>query len=181
MKLEDINGKKVMHVDTSNRFKQKRNTGIAYKTIKTNEYKGLGISNKLKRELDRDLNANEDYARLYAICIYFLIKDDLDKFDTLIICNDEPFLYVKEYLGILFFNNKEYFKKEISSLAKLREITGDKNIRSYADNIANTYKRKVFQNIQRRQRGIPLNIIKINYRMIVKKWEEIDEILNERE
>lgn len=102
MDLEDLNGKRVMHIDTRNRFYQKRNTGITYKIIKTNEHKGLGISNKLKRELDRDLNANEDYARVYAICIYFLIKDDLNKFDVLIICNDELFFHVKEHLDKLF-------------------------------------------------------------------------------
>jgi len=174
MNLEDLNGKRVMHIDTSNRFYQKRNTGIAYKMIKTNEHKGLGISDKLKRELDRDLNADEDYSRLYAICIYFLIKDDLDKFDILIICNDEAFLYVREYLDILFLDNKEYFEKEISSLAKLREITGDKSIRSYADNMTGIYRRKIFQKIQRRQKGVRLNIVKVNYKMIVEKWKEIE-------
>lgn len=177
MNIEDLNGKRVMHIDTSNRFYQKRNTGIAYRMIKTHEHKGLGISNKLKRELDRDLNAGEDYARLYAICIYFLIKDDLDKFDILIICNDELFLYVKEYLDILFSDEKDYFRKEISSLAKLREITGDKSIRSHADNIAGIYRRKIFQKIQRRQKGVQLNIVKINYKIITEKWKEIDNIL----
>lgn len=177
MNLEDLNGKRVMHIDTSRRFRQIGDTGIAYKIIKTNEHKGLGVSNKLKRELDRDLNAGEDYARLYAICVYFLIKDDLDKFDILIICNDEPFLYVKEYLDLLFSENKEYFKKEISCISKLREITGDKNIRSYADNIAGIYKRKVFQKIQRQQRGVKLNIARVNYKIIVERWKEIDEKL----
>jgi hypothetical protein len=177
MNLEDINGRRIMHIDMSNRFKQERNTGVAYKMIKTNEHKGLGISNKLKRELDRDLNASEDYARLYAICIYFLIKDDLNKFDTLIICNDESFLYVKEYLETLFRDIKEYSSKKISSLGKLREITGDKNIRSHADNIAGIYRRKIFQRIQRRQKGVQLNIIEINYKRIVEKWKEIDNIM----
>lgn len=177
MNLEDLNGKRVMHIDTSNRFYQKRNTGIAYKMIKTNEHKGLGVSNKLKRELDRDLEAGDDYARLYAICVYFLIKEDLDKFDVLIICNDELFLYVKEYLDILFSNSKEYFRKEISSLAKLREITGDKSIRSHADNIAAIYRRKIFQKIQRKQKGIQLNIVEINYKIIAEKWKEIDNAL----
>ncbi|MBU1252432.1 MAG: hypothetical protein KJ905_01335 [Nanoarchaeota archaeon] len=177
MNLEDLNGKRVMHIDMSNRFKQNRNTGVAYKMIKTNEHKGLGISNKLKRELDRNLNTGEDYSRLYAICIYFLIKNDLDKFDILIVCNDEPFLYVKEYLNILFSGEERYFRKEVSSLAKLREITGDKNIRSHADNIAGIYRRKIFQKVQRRQKGVSLNTIEINYRMIVEKWKEIDKIL----
>lgn len=175
MDLKDINKKRVMHVDISRRFKQKGDTGIAFKMIKTNEHKGMGLNNKLKRELDRDLSANEDYARLSAICVFCLIKDCLNEFDVLIICNDEPFIYVKEYLDILFRENDIYLKKEISSLAKLREIMGDNKLRSYAHNIANTYRRKVFLSIQRQQRGIPLNIVKINYKCIVKKWEEIQE------
>ena len=56
MEIKDLNGKRIMHIDTSNRFKQERNTGIAYKIIKTNEHKGLGLSNKRKRELDKNLN-----------------------------------------------------------------------------------------------------------------------------
>ena len=173
MNLKDLNNKRVMHIDTSKRFKQKGNTGIAFKIVETNFHRGLGLSNKLKRELDRDLNCQEDYAMLYAICIFYLIQNNLDDFDLLIICNDESYVYVKEYLDILFKDNKYYSKKEITSLSKFRKLTGNKNLRSYADNIANTYRRKIFLNKQRRQRGIPLNIVKINYKMIVEKWKEI--------
>ena len=31
-----------------------------------------------------------DKSRLYAICIYFLIKDKLSDFEEIIICEDEP-------------------------------------------------------------------------------------------
>lgn len=116
-----------------------------------------------------------DYARVYAICIYYLIKDDLNVFDTLIICGDEDFNSVKYYLLLLFSDNDFYQKKKILSVYKLREITGNKKLKSYADNIANSYRKRVLKNIQKQQTGIPLNPIKINYRMIYDKWMEIEE------
>ena len=175
--MEDkINGR-IMHIDTSRRFYQKGNTGIAFKIIGTNFHRGLGISNKLKRELDKYFGAKEDYARLYAICIYYLIKNNLDDFDTLIICNDENFTYVKFYLDKLFQNNKQYLGKEISSLSKFRKITGDKKLRSYADNTAKMYRRKIFLNKSRRDRGIKLNVIKINYKQIIGKWNLINNLI----
>jgi len=129
----------------------------------------------LKKELERDLGIWHDYARVYAICIYYLIKDDLNVFDTLIICGDEDFNSVKYYLLLLFSDNDFYQKKKILSVYKLREITGNKKLKSYADNIANSYRKRVLKNIQKQQTGIPLNPIKINYRMIYDKWMEIEE------
>ena len=67
----------VMHIDTSSKLYERKNTGIAYKIIKSNKHKGLGLSLRLKKELEKDLNANKDYARIYAICIYYLIKNDM--------------------------------------------------------------------------------------------------------
>lgn len=177
MNLEDLNGKRIMHIDLSKRFKQKGATGIAFKIINDKFHKGMCLSNKLKRELDKSINTQEDYARLYAICIFYLIKDELEKFDTLIICNDELFLYVKKYLEILFKDSKKYFSRKVSCLSKLREITGDKNLRSYADNIANIYRKKALLKIHRKQRGVPLNIVEINYAKITEKWKEIDRII----
>ena len=125
--------------------------------------------------MERDLGIWHDYARVYAICIYYLIKDDLNVFDTLIICGDEDFNSVKYYLLLLFSDNDFYQKKKILSVYKLREITGNKKLKSYADNIANSYRKRVLKNIQKQQTGIPLNPIKINYRMIYDKWMEIEE------
>ena len=171
---------KVMHIDTSGRFYQKGNTGIAFKKIDDNSHKGMCLSNKLKRELDKAFNARQDYPRNYAICIYYLVKDSLKDFDTLIICNDECFLEVKLYLEQLFADNKEYFRKRILGLSKFREITGDNKIRTYADRIAKVYGKKALLSIQRRQKGIVLNIIEINYSKIAKKWIEIDDLLKKR-
>ncbi len=168
------NGKRVMHIDTSQKFYERRVTGIAYKMIKTNEHQGLALSLKLKKELEKELDADYDYARLYAICIYFLIRDNLDIFDELVICGDENFVDVREYLHLLFLGSKEYDSKIVKSVNELRTETGNKNLRSYADDIAYSYMRRALKSISRRQRGIPLNVVKITYSMTCEKWLEIE-------
>ena len=92
----------------------------------------------------------------------------------MIICGDEDFNSVKDYLDLLFSDNKEYSKKEVISLFRVREITGKKGLKSYAHNIANSYRRRILKSIQRQQKGISLNPMLINYRLIKEKWEEID-------
>jgi len=169
-----FNGR-TMHIDTSRRLYQQGDTGIAFKIIPSNKHHGLVLSNKLKKDLVKALEVNQDYARIYAICIYYLIKEKLDSFDNLVICNDEIYVYVKNYLDLLFEENEKYLSKFITSLSKLREITGDSNIRSYADNIANIYRKKGLKSKARKQKGIKLNLQEINYKMIVGKWNEIDE------
>ena len=167
-------GKRVMHIDTSQKLYERRDTGIAFKIIRTKEHKGLALSLKLKREFERELDAQYDYSRIYAICIYYLIKDELDNFDELIICGDESFIDVKEYLSLLFSGNETYNKKSIRSIYELRIETGDKNLRSYADDIAYSYMRRALRSISRRQKGIPLNVVKVTYSMICEKWMEIE-------
>lgn len=169
-----------MHIDTSRRFYQKGTTAIAYKIISSQQHKGIVISEKLKRELDRDLGAKDDYAKQYAICIYYLIKDNLNEFDVLVICNDEDFLYVKLYLDLLLIKNTPYGSKTITSISELRKITGNKKLRSYANNIANIYRRKGFKKIHRRQKWISLNLIKLTYKEIHSKWIYLDELLKKR-
>lgn len=168
------NNKRVMHIDTSQKLHERRDTGIAYKIIKTKEHKGLGLSLRLKKEIEKQLDADYDYARIYAICIYFLIKDDLDLFDELIICGDEDFTSVKEYLSLLFLESNKYRYKSIKSIFQLRMETGNKNIRSYADDMAYSYMRRALKSIVRRQKGISLNVVRVNYKMISDKWEEIE-------
>jgi hypothetical protein len=130
---------------------------------------------RLKKELEKKLDADYDRARIYAICIYFIIKDDLDLFDELIICGDENFIEVKEYLFLLFSEDSRYQSKSIKSISQLRVETGNKNIRSYADDMAYSYMRRALRSIVRRQKGISLNVVRINYKMICDKWEEIEE------
>lgn len=158
----------------SKRFYQRGDSGVAYKIIPSQRHRGLAITNKLKKELKRDLHIEEDYARLYAICIYYLIRDKLDSFDNLVTCNDENYLYVKEYLDLLFLENKKYPSKYITSLSRLRKLAGDAKIRSYADNTANIYRRKALKPLRRIQKGVKLSIVKINYQKIKEKWIEIN-------
>jgi len=167
---------RTMHIDVSRRFYQKGNSGVAFKIIPSQEHRGVIISNKLKKELERDIYINEDYARIYAICIYYLIRDKLDSFDNLVICNDEEYTYVKKYLDLLFEKNKKYSSKFITSLSKLREISGDYKLRSYADNIANIYRKKALKPLRRKQKGVVLNIVEINYLKIREKWEDINKM-----
>ena len=171
------NGRKVMHIDTSHKLYERNDTGIAYKIIKTKEHKGTGISLKLKKELERKLGADYDRARIYAIVIYFLIKDSLNLFDDLIICGDEDYRSVKEYLYLLFQDNKIFNDKTIKSISELRLETGDKKLRSYADDISYSYMRRALKSIIRRQKGTPLNVVKITYEMFYEKWIEIEEKL----
>ena len=175
MKLNDLNNKKIMHIDTSCKLYERKTTGIAYKTINSNLHKGLALSLRSKKELERDLKVNKDYARFYAICIYYLIKDKFDIFDILVICGDEKFSSVKKYLKLLFKDKKEYSKKEVISIGKLRKITGNEKLKSYADKMANSYRKRALKSKIRQQKGTPLNIIKVNYKMVKEKWLEIND------
>jgi hypothetical protein len=175
MDIFSLDGKRIMHIDTSIKFYQKGNTGIAFKILETGEHRGLVLTDELKRSLDRDINANQDYARLYAICIESLIREDLDKFDVLVICGDEHFLTVNLCLDFLFqdTNTKKYQGKKIISIGDLRKLTGNPKLRSKADGIASIYRRKATKSLHRQQRGKILNIIELNYAKIVERWNKI--------
>lgn len=164
---------KTMHIDISRRFYQEGDSGMAFKIIPSGEHRGIVLSNKLKRELEENLHVEKDYAMLCAICIYFLIRDKLNYFDNLVICNDENYFDVKKYLDLFFGKNEEYSSKFITSLSKLRKITGDFKIRSYADNIANIYRRKGLKPLRRKQKGVELNIVNLDYKTIKQNLEKI--------
>jgi len=157
---------RTMHIDTSRRFKQIGDSSVAFKIVNSKIHRGLVLSNKLKRELDRDFGIDKNYPLLYAICIHRLIHDRLDMFDTLVACNDEDYSKMKKYLDYFFKGNKEYPNKKIMCIGDLRKISGYSKIRSYADGIANIYRRKALKPIHRRQRGIELDICEINYSII---------------
>jgi hypothetical protein len=174
MNLEDLNGKRVMHIDTSSKLCQKDDTGIAYKIIGSNQHKGLGLKLRFKKEVEKKLNADLDRARLYAICIHKIIKEDLDLFDILVICADEDIDYVKYYLEILFNGDERYSTKGIISIFELRQIIGV-HVKSYAHGIANSYRQRALKCTARQQTGTPLNVIKITFKEICEKWEEIEQ------
>lgn len=178
MDFKDIDGLRFMHIDTSCRLNQRKDTAIAYRIIGSELHKGVGLKLRLKKDLERSLNADYDYARIYAISIYYLIKDSLDDFDVLIICNDENIKYVKSYLDILFSGMDSYFKKSVLSITELRNITGNKKIRSYADNTARSYRKRVLKLPKRQKTGLCLNPIKITLKMYCDKWFEIEDNKN---
>jgi hypothetical protein len=178
--MDSIEGKRVMHIDTSGKFYEKKNSGVAYKIVKTNEHKGIVISNKMKRDLDRGMNADGDYPRLYAIVIYKLIKENLNDFDVLVICEDEHYVYVREYLDLLCQGNESYLSKKVMCIEELRELTGNPKLKSYADGIANIYRKKGLKSIQRRQKGIRLNLIALNYKQICDIWLRIEKALKDK-
>jgi hypothetical protein len=171
--VADYTNGRTMHIDTSKRFGQRGDTGIAFKIVSSGEHSGMALSNRLKRELDKNFGMQENYPLLYAVCIYYLIKDKLELFDNLVICNDEDFRSVKKYLDLLFGDNASYGSKDIACIGDLRGILGDSKVRSYADNIANVYRRKALKPLRRRQRGIALDICGINYKKIELKINEI--------
>ena len=172
MKKSYFDGK-TMHIDTSRRFKQIGESSVAFKIIETSVHKGVVLSNKLKRELDRDFEMDKNYPLLYAICIYSLIKDKLDLFDNLIACKDEDYVTMKKYLDSFFNGNEKYLSKNIMCIGDLRKISGDSKIRSYADGIANIYRKKGLKPIHRRQKGVELDICEINYKLIKELIEKI--------
>jgi len=180
MDLKDFEKKRIMHIDTSSKLYERKDTGITYKIISSNVHKGLALSKKLKKELERDLKIDEDYARIYAICIYYLIKNDLDKFGILVICGDENYALTKKYLDLLFINNRVYLDKKLISLYELREITGKKKLKSYADNTARSYRKRALKSLRRTQVGTILNPVRVSYKNIREKWDEIEKKMNIR-
>ena len=113
------------HVDLSNRFYSKKTTGIAFVGAKTKRNKGCALHPRIKRSIERNLFIGSrivNDAKLYAICIYFLIKEDFRNIEKLIICNDEIFLYVKDYLIKLFEEEGIKFSFKIISITEFREF-----------------------------------------------------------
>lgn len=177
MNLEEFGKKRVMHIDTSGKLHQRMDTAIAYRILSNDSHKGTGLKLRMKKELENnnELNVKHDYARIYAICIYFLIKDVLDEFDALVICNDENFVYVKGYLDLLFIDDKKFKFREVMSISDLRDITGIPNLKSQADSIVSSYRKRIFKSEWRQQIGRKLNPVEISFSMIYDKWKEIED------
>ena len=92
----------------------------------------------------------------------------------MVVCNDECFLYVKEYLNLLIREIPNKIK--IISITELKEKLG-KNVKSLADNFAKHYRKRALKP-NKWNNGKRLNVCKITTDMIIEKWEEIDKKLN---
>ncbi|MBU1203715.1 MAG: hypothetical protein KKG60_01460 [Nanoarchaeota archaeon] len=156
------------HIDLSHKLWAKKTTGIACVNSMTKEHNGCVLTRQFKESIKKDFFKDfpkRNYARLYALCIYYLIRDKEKKIRRLIICNDEHFDFVKEYL-VSFLNKKPSF--DIISINEFRISLG-RNIKSPADNSARSYRKRGSKR-SRWSNGKKLNVIKITYKMIKEKW-----------
>lgn len=165
MKKEDF------HIDMSGRISRRRNIGIACVSIDSREHNGCALKGNLIKFIQKNLflgSIYEERSKLYAICIYLLIKNKVDNINTLIVCNDEDFTYVKEYL-ILLMNGKIPFN--IINITELRNKLG-KKVKSLAHNFAKCYRKKALKR-HKWEKGKELNVVEINYRLIKTYWDLI--------
>lgn len=129
------------------------------------------IKGNLIRLIKKELfnrNMLEDSAKLYAICIYLLVKEIKDNIYTLIICNDEDFEIVKKLLSDLLKN----YSFEIINISEFRKRFG-RNISSPADNYARIYRRRALKP-KKQLEGKRLNVIEVTYKIIKKYWGELN-------
>jgi len=162
-------GKYTFHVDMSGRIYENKTIGIALVGTETKVHYGCAIKGNLVKLIKRRLfekNIFEDSAKLYAICISFLVKKVKDNIKTLIICNDEDFKIVKSVLSRLL---KDY-SFEIISISDFRKRLG-RNVGSFADNYAKIYRKRGLKP-NRWIKGKELNIFPITYNLIKQFWED---------
>ncbi|MDO8509474.1 MAG: hypothetical protein Q7S27_07400 [Nanoarchaeota archaeon] len=161
------------HVDMSGRIYEGKTIGIAIVGTKTKLNYGCALKGNLIKLIKKELfikNIFEESAKLYAICIYMLIKEVENKIDTLIICNDEDFKIVKEILLKLLKNNNF----EIINISEFRKRLG-RNVGSFADNYARIYRKRALKP-KKWPKGKEINVIPITYRLIKRYWEELKNI-----
>mgnify|MGYP001565396630 CR=1 FL=1 len=164
--------KEDFHIDMSGRIYENKNIGIALVGAKTKINFGCVIKRNLlkliKKELFKD-NIFKDSAKLYAICIYLLLKKIKDSINILIICNDEDFDIVKNVL----FQLLKDANFEIINISEFRKRLG-RNIGSLADNYANIYRRKALKP-HKWSKGKEIKVIEIYYHIIKETWSKISD------
>jgi len=156
------------HVDMSGRIYEKRNVGIALVGTNTKINYGCVIKGNLLQLIKKHLfetNIYYDSAKLYAICIYLLVKNIKNKARTLIICNDEDFRVVKKILDYLLEN----YTFEIINITEFRKRLGRK-VGSLADNYAKIYRRRGLKPT-RHNHGKKINVVTVNFKIIKQYWE----------
>jgi tetrahydromethanopterin S-methyltransferase subunit G len=162
--------KQDFHVDMSGRIYEKKDIGIALVGVNTGLNYGcvlkIQLLKKIKKELFKE-NFYYDSAKLYAICIHFLVDDVRDLVDKLIICNDEDFRVVKKILDQLL--GKHNF--EIINITEFRKRLGRK-VGSLADNYARIYRKKALRP-SKYQIGKKINVINLSFLSIKQKWEQL--------
>ncbi|MFA5887403.1 MAG: hypothetical protein WC852_01695 [Candidatus Nanoarchaeia archaeon] len=158
------------HVDLSIKFWKKSTTGIACLWMQSGEHTGCALSSHLKKSIVRHLmkgGTGEERAKLYSICIYYLINDRLQSIGKLIVCNDENFYFVRKYLISMI--GKCPFP--IISIIEYRKELG-RCIKSPADNFAAHYAKRGLSETKQGI-GIKLNLVKITFSKVSEKWNEL--------
>ncbi|MFW5846932.1 MAG: hypothetical protein ACOCUU_02110 [Nanoarchaeota archaeon] len=122
----------------------------------------------IKKELF-DKNIYFDSAKLYAICIYLLVRNVEKNAKTLIICNDEDFRIIKKIL-VSLLNDYGF---EIINITEFRKRLG-RNVGSFADNYAKIYRKRGL-NPRKNHLGKKINLIRISFNKIKQYWEELKE------
>ena len=161
------------HIDMSGRIYKRKTIGIACVGANSRSHNGCALKGNVIKYIQKNLclgSKKKEYAKLYAICIYFLIEDKKDKIGSLIICNDEEFLYVKKYLIILLGHNPSF---HITSITDLRKKLG-KKVGSLADNFAEGYRKRALHRKKWGQ-GKKLNVVNITYSLMREKWDLLKE------
>ena len=167
MKKEDF------HIDMSGRIYKRKTIGIACVGAESKRNNGCALKGNLIKFIQKNLctgDIKDEHAKLYAICIYFLIKEKIKEIETLIICNDEEFTYVKEYLMVLLEQDSSRFK--IISITDFRKQLG-RRVSSLADNFAEGYRKRALKPT-RRSNGKQLDIVEITYEMVKEQWEKLN-------
>lgn len=164
--------KEDFHIDMSNRIFWRKNIGIACVGANSRRHNGCALKGHLINLIESKLcvgKIKEEHAKLYAICIYFLIKDKVNEIETLIVCNDEDFNYVKEYLLILLGVDSSRFK--IANITDFRKKLG-KRVSSLADNFARCYRKRALKP-NRWNNGKNLNVVEVDFSMIQTEWKKL--------
>lgn len=153
--------KHTIHIDMSGDLSENKYIGIAFiSNIDSNYHKGIFLSSRFIKSLKPKLLNKKTNSLFYSFCIFKLIRDEVEKIEKVIICNDYPFNEVKQNLmNLLKYNSVSFDEESIESLLEYKKIFNFK-IKSLADSTANKYRKRGI-NIFKAKRGDKLNLIKI--------------------
>ena len=148
----------ILHIDTSVQLRaSNRFTGIGVCTPSKDFNKGACLSPTLKKAIKKHPKVTENYAHLYAACIWRIIEENVDDIDLLIICNDENFSIVKE--SLLTLSGGTLSEEQITSISDYRSIM-NKNVKSAAHSYSRKYKR--YGKSESRANKYGLNVISLS-------------------
>jgi hypothetical protein len=159
------------HVDMSGRIYENRDIGIALVGVNTKLNYGCVLKIHLLKKIKQELfgkNCYNDSAKLYGVCIYFLVENVKELVNELIVCNDEDFRVVKKTLDFLIGD----YNFEIINITEFRKRLGRK-VGPLADNYARIYRKRALKSTRQNQ-GKKINVVNISFLRIKQYWEELN-------